>query len=367
MSYKLNIREMRSSNIAEINEALSTYNTAYGDNRTPDQWIWEYQSNYPDLFVFTVIEDNGRIVGTQGMIPIYINIRGKRYLSSKMESSFLNPKYRGGTLFQELYEYAGSLCNAKNMCCIWGYTSVVKVWRTKLRFSVYENSMYNSILILNLRNALSEILKSKRKRAQKNAMLLLGTLCYLYSACRIYFRFPKKIPEMKYLIEQRLRSINDLGMLYNRLREKYPNLIHIEQDEQYIMWRIYNNPNIKYKTYFVYEDVLLRGYCYVSRKEKKTASLTDFTFESPEVGAFLLQSLQGMWRKEKVGFVTFLGNAMNPLMITVFNLLKRHGFLKKRASMSFFLKNISYKDDGHLYDIRNWYAGGLWMEGYSSY
>ena len=105
MSSKIKIREIRSSDISDINEAISIHNVAYGDKRTPEQWIWEYKSNYPDLFVFTVIEDDGRIVGTQGMIPIYINIKGKRYLSGKSENSLLNPEYRGGTLFQELYEF----------------------------------------------------------------------------------------------------------------------------------------------------------------------------------------------------------------------------------------------------------------------
>ena len=33
------------------------------------------------------------------MIPIYLNINGKRYLSGKSENSLLNPKYRGKSLW----------------------------------------------------------------------------------------------------------------------------------------------------------------------------------------------------------------------------------------------------------------------------
>ncbi len=358
---KIKIREIKNS---DINEVLSRHNTHFGDGRkrTPDQWIWEYNGSYPDLFVFTVIEDNNQIVGTQGMIPIYIYVNGKRYLSGKSEDSLLNSKYRGGTLFQELYEYAMSLCNAKNMQCIWGYTPAVKVWKNKLQFSVYEKVMYESILILNLQNTLSEIFKSKRGMVKKIAMVPLIIFWYLYSLCISSFRFPKKSPRMKFSIEYKLRSINDLDVLYEHLRAKYPELIHIDQDEKYIVWRILKNSNNKYKTYFLYEDNILKAYCYAGIGNKKIASLTDFTFENAEAGTFLLRNLLNDLRNEKISKVSFLGNAKNPLMINTFNLLKRFGFLKIRSSMSFVLKNIAYKDEAILYDIKNWYVGGLWTE-----
>ena len=93
MSSEVIIRTVESS---DINEVVSFYNTLEGDNRTTEQWVWEYKGSYHDLFVFTVAEDDGRIVGTQGMIPIYLNIKGERYLSGKSENSLLNPAYRGG-------------------------------------------------------------------------------------------------------------------------------------------------------------------------------------------------------------------------------------------------------------------------------
>ena len=367
MNSKLQMREIRSSDISDINEVVSFHNAAHGDSRIAAQWTWEYLGNYPDLSVFAVIEDDGVIVGTNGRIPIYLNIKGKRYLSGKSENSLLHPKYRGGTLFQDLYEFATSLSKAKKMHCIWGYTGAVTVWRNKLGLSVYDNCMYESILILNVQNALSEVVKpGDWAMVRKISLSLLATFCYSYSlAVRFSFEFLRKSLRTKYSIEHCLRSIDDLNALYERLRGEYPGLIHIDQDEQYIRWRIFNNPNIKYETYFLYEDSLLRGYCYVGANDNTTASLTDFTFESAEVGAFLLRILLDKWRHEKIGYVYFLGNAKNPLITTIFNLLKGFGFLRRRSSDSFVLKNISYKDEDHLYDIKNWYAGGLWTEGYT--
>lgn len=358
MKSKIEMREVRPS---DVNEIVSFHNVVYGDKRTPEQWIWEYESNYPDAFVFTRMKDANRIIGTQGMIPIYINIKGKRYLSGKSENTLLGPEYRGRDLFQELYRFAISCCKAKGMYCIWGYTGAIPAIKMlkKVRFHIFEGVIHNSILILTFRAALFEILKSKRSMVRKIAKSFLVMFRYTLSFIhRITFRPPVE----GYSIKQKLGSINDLDALYQRLRGKYPSMIHIEQDEEYIRWRILNNPFIKYRTYFVYQGSLLRAYCYLNTKDKRTAYLTDFTFESAEAGAFLLQSILDKLRNEKITYVSFWGNIKNPLMITVFDLLKRFGF-SNRQGPAFVLRNIAYEDEKPLYDIRNWYLGGLWTEG----
>ena len=358
----LQIKQIKDS---DINKVISLHNTNYGDKRTPKQWIWEYKGNYPDLFVFTIIEDNDRVVGTQGMIPIYLNIKGKTYLSGKSESSLLDSKYRGRNLFKELYNFAMSLCKAKKMCCVWGFTGATKVWRNKLRFSVYKDVMYTSILVLNPRRFISsEIVGSRQNMVTKIVESLLVVCLYLYFSARVFtYGYLKRTPR-KFSIEQELRSASDLGKLYKRLRAKYADLIHIEQDEKYITWRIFNNPNVEYTTYFVYEDNLLRAYCYVNINDKKNAYLTDFTFEDYEAGDFLLKTVLNLLRKRKVTGVLFMGNIKNPLMVAIFNLLKKHGFVKRRGS-PFVLKNVSYKHEKCLYNIENWYLNGLWTEGYT--
>jgi len=115
--------------------------------------------------VFTVIKDNSKIVGTQGMIPIFLNINEKKHLSGKSENSLLDRNYRGKKLFEKLYEYAMSLCKDKNIFCVWGFTSAGKVWRDKLNFSIYKNIMYSTLLILNLRQFISsQILKTEQRK-----------------------------------------------------------------------------------------------------------------------------------------------------------------------------------------------------------
>jgi len=352
----MDIRELKSSDKSEIDKILSLHNSTYKENRTHKQWLWEYKSNYPELFVFSVIEDDRRIVGSQAMIPIYININGKKYLSGKSENSLLDPKYRGRSLFENLYEFAMLKCYERKMCCVWGYTSAVRVWRNKLGFSVFD-TLYESTLVLNLQHTFSEINKSNWKMRKKIKTYFFAVLGYVYSFKRVFRRAKKR-----YSIENKLRSIDDLDKLYTDLRKKSPKLIHISQDMKYINWRIYNNPNIEYETYFLYENNKLKGYCYAGIKNK-TVSLTDFTFENVEAGTFLLSHLLKKWKKD-IGFVLFFGNISNPLIYNIFNLLKQFGFVKRKHSNAIVIKNIRYKSESILYDVKNWYMNKLWTEGF---
>jgi len=363
------VREIKDS---DIDEVVSFRNTNYRDKRTPKQWLWEYESNYPDLFVFTVIKDDDRVVGTQGMIPIYLNIKGEEYLSGKSENSLLDRKYRGRGLFTDLYNFALSLCKAKKMCCIWGFTGVtsaIKVLR-RLGFSVYKNVMCKSILILNPIGFISSgVLKSGRGRARKIAESFLVIFLYFYSSALIFsYRHLKRTKKTsrRFSIKHKLRSISDFSKLYSQLRVKHADLIHIEQDEKYIAWRILNNPNLKYATYFVYEDDSLRAYCYVNIDNKRTAHLTDLTFEDYDAGDFLLKTiLNDLSHNRSVTSALFMGNIKNPIITSIFALLKKYGFIRRRSSASFVLKNISYKYEQWLYNMKNWYVNGLWTEGYT--
>ena len=197
-------------------------------------------------------------------------------------------------------------------------------------------------------------------------MFLVSLLGYSYSSIRrSYFTRVRKYGDTTFSIEHKLRSINDLGMLFTRLRDKYPNLIHIDQDEKYLEWRIYNNPNIKYDTYFLYEENSLRSYCYVGMRDNERATLTDLTFETAAAGAFLLKHVLKDLHQRKVGYVYFMGNTENSIMMNTFNLLRNYGFLRRRMLDYFSIKNESYEDEGYLSDIKNWYVNGLWTEGYT--
>ncbi len=366
MGHKIKNRAINGSNISEIRKIVNLHNSIYGDNRTINDWIWEYNRLYSTLFVFIVIQDKDRIIGSQGMLPIYLIIKGNKNLSGKSESSLLDPTYRGGTLFKDLYAFAISRCQEKTMHCIWGFTSAVKVWRYKLKFAVYENIIYESTLILNI-NKMNSMNGKSKKSIKKILTYITNLRGFLYSFIfKNRFNYLIKKKSMQYTFKHTYNSITDLQALYHRLEKKFPDLIYIEQSEKYISWRIYDNPNVKYKTFFLYQDNLLKGYCYLGDYKRNICTLTDFTFEDLEAGIYLLRYILNETRKEDYALIYYMGNIQNPLIRDVFKLLKKFGFIHKKSASAFILKQISVGDKKIVYDIRNWYFSALWTEGYTS-
>jgi GNAT superfamily N-acetyltransferase len=357
MGIDLETREVLAS---DVEKTISFHNAAYGDDRRPEHWMWEYKGNYPDSFVFTIIKDEEQIIATQGMIPIYIYVRGKRLLSGKSENTLLHPKYRGGGLFQDLYEFAASLCKAKGMKCIWGYTSAVKAFR-RFRFRTFEHVMHASVSILSLRCALSGVYEQNIDMMRKAVKSLALFLSWLYASMLRATCWPSA---RGLLVRERLADQQDIDNLYERLGNRCPDLIHISLDERYLRWRIYNHPIFKYRTYFVYENDLLRAYAFVNTHNRRMAYLTDFTFESVNAGKFLLQRALSEMRAEGIEAVTFWGNKRNPTIERTFKLLQRFGFRRKETAMHFVLRNLSFGDEESLLDVTNWYMNGLWTEGY---
>lgn len=361
MSTGLAIREVAASDVEKI---ISFHNAAHGDNRKPEHWMWEYKGNYPDSSVFTIIEDGEQIVATLGMIPIYIYVQGKRLLCGKCENALLHPEYRGRGLFQDLFEFALSLCKARGMQFAWAYAAAIATVKAvrKIRFHTYDNMIYDSVSILDPRCNLSGVWERNANAVKKVIKSLTFLLFWLYSSILRATCWPSGSREL--VVRETLADQQDLDNLYKRLRNRYPDLIHIHLDEKYLRWRLYNHPVFEYRTYFVYEGDLLVAYAFVNTHNRRMAYLTDFTFESVDAGKFLLQRVLDEMCAEDVGAATFWGNKRNPVIRRTFGLLRRFGFVQRKTPNHFVIRNLSFGDEEGLLDMTHWHMNGLWTEGY---
>lgn len=338
-SKNVSMQEIQST---DINNVTMFHNLHYNDTRTPEGWIWKYSGYDPDAVVFVTAKADGKIVGTQGMIPVPILVNGKYYLSGKSEDSLLDPEYRGKQIFSELYKLAMGLCASRKMHCVWGFTPAVKVWRKTLGFRVYEDILQTSVLVLRPKSVLH---------------IPLGLYTFIRKIINSLFVTAQK----NVSIEKELRSLKDLEGLYERLMTRHKGLICLKLNKKYLTWRIFENPNIKYDTYFVYENGDLRAYCYFSVDKSQWMRLSDFTCEDYIFGKILLERIIN---DKKPAYVLFMGNKTNVLTTRVFKLLGRLGSIKRKTPSAFVLKNISYPYEGCLYEIKNWYLNGLWTEGF---
>jgi len=360
MLHDLKIREINDS---EIDSLFSLHRRYYGDMRSEKVWYWEYRDLNPEKSVLIILKDGKSIIGSQGMIPIYLNIDGKKCLTGKSESTLIDNRFRGKGIFKEFYEFAVKQCEKKGMVCIWGFTKALNALR-KVNFNIYTDSMKLAILPLKYKitkESAIPLIKPKSKLSSIVYKLSIRFGCF-FASIRFELNCLSKKTFKPYKLHKTLKSMSDVISLYDLLRKKYPNLIHIHQDETYINWRIYNNPVNKKVTFFVYSNDVLVGYLYITIRNQ-TAELTDFTFVNKNVGFYLMKTLSNFIMNNQIGLVIYSGNIRNSLNQQVFNLLKSYGFMIVDQPSKFILRIINFPEEKKLGDITNWYINELWSEG----
>lgn len=61
---------------SEIPTVVNLHNQSHNDHRTSEQWQWEWRGHHPNLTVYCVLKDGEKIIGTQGILPIYLAASG---------------------------------------------------------------------------------------------------------------------------------------------------------------------------------------------------------------------------------------------------------------------------------------------------
>jgi len=73
----------------EILELVTFHNSFYRNHRKPEHWIWQYKTYQPDKVIFAVARDNGKLIATQAMMPVYMRVNDKPVLTGKSENTLL--------------------------------------------------------------------------------------------------------------------------------------------------------------------------------------------------------------------------------------------------------------------------------------
>jgi hypothetical protein len=343
---------------AMADQLVAFHNSHYRDNRKREHWMWVYKGCYPDLAVFGAMTEGERIVGTQGLIPIFIRAAGERVLSGKPENSLVAPDHRGGNIYNDIYVYVKSEGPRKGMQCLWGYGPLYTA-SIKAGYTVFKHALVSLGAVIKPSAALSDARKTKKRGMKKFKEIAGRVFLWAYGTG---LRATIASPNGAYTIRSEMENHQDMDDLYSRLRERYPDLIHIDLDEQYLKWRIDNNPFSKYKSYFVYKGTKLAAYSFVNAQAKTRAYLTDFTFDDENAAKFLLSTIIKDLRAQDVGLLIFLGNRENPLIKNTLDLLQRWGFMQF-AETNFHIQNFNFQNVELFSNVKNWYMNGIGTEG----
>jgi hypothetical protein len=357
----MEIREIKDD---EIEVAFALHNRMNGASRTADQWRWEYRGLMPEKSVFCVIAEKGEIIGTQAMMPVYLDIGGKKVLTGKSENSLLDPRFRGGTHFVDLYEHCIGLCKERGMLMVWGFTPAVKVWRDKLHFDVYEDSLYYSKFVMDLNKQLRGTVGPDKKLVDRIRSTITTAVHYLYSRFKMGTH-GAAVKDDAPAIEDGFRSKDDPLELQGSVRERFPDIVQIHKDGDFLRWRAISNPNLEYHIRCIYEGSRLRGYLMFSRKAD-FVSIADLMYDDPLIGERLVGDSLRTWRDEGIASISFFGSMEDGPTREKFRMLEGFGFIARKNDMAFVLRGIGHDDMDRIKDFRRWSFDFLWLEGYTS-
>ena len=297
------------------------YNRIYNSNRTMDQFLWEFHNGPFGKSIYVIAEDNGKIVGTNCVIPINLITSDNQIIrSGKSEDTLVDPEYRGQKVFYKIYEFLFEKSKEANIQVIWGFTSAKKPFKN-LGFQIpFDNKQ--SLAVNNVWKSY-KYLKSLNPKNKITDKLKIFILCALSKFKSIGKLKPQR---SGFLIEKTDKIVNGIDELISKTQKEVKNSFAIEQTADFQEWRIYSNPNyFKTHTFGIYNNKKLVALIVFNSNHNDVAYICQSTFHpeftSPEK-VRILKSVTGMLFKEGIALVRtwlFDSNPTNANEISIYH------------------------------------------------
>jgi len=341
------IRLLQESDIDQIN---SFHNRIYNDDRTINKFTWEFSDAPAGTAIYVVAEDedNKKIVGTQCAIPIYLRrVNGETILSAKSEDTLVDPEYRGMQIFEKMYDFLFEQCRKQNMNYIWGFTSALKPF-LKIGFEI-PFSHSQSLMVLNINTSYRYLskLNPKNSKFDKIKIYSLAILSKL-----VYIKTALQIPELKNIkVVQSDKVVSNINGLLNSYATVNNDLFFINQDNQYINWRINSNPytNKVLSVDFFENNKLIANVIFNHHKDGVwylIQVLLDQNIAEKIKGKIIMVALKILIKKERPALIRTWNFDTNEISRLEIKLFRGTGLIYLSKGVHFVWKDLEGK--GHL-------------------
>lgn len=226
------------------------HNRLYNSSRTIEQFYWEFNNCPFGKSIYVVAEDEGKIIGTNCIIPINLVTSDHKIIKSgKSEDTLVDPKYRGQKIFYKVYEFLFEKCRENGIQVIWGFTSAKKPFE-KLGFSIpYDHQQ--SLAVNNIWNSYKYLSSLNSKNRILDRLKIFG-LCSL-SKIKIISRSQNTLKGYRVTIDDKI--IDGVDKIIDSNLSTLESSFSILQNSKFQEWRIYQNPNyFKIHTYGFYDN-----------------------------------------------------------------------------------------------------------------
>lgn len=313
------------------------YNRIHQTNRTMEQFVWEFHDAPDGQSIYVIAEDEGKVVGTNCVIPINLLTSENQIIrSGKSEDTLVDPEYRGQNIFYNIYAFLFEQCKAAEIQVIWGFTSAKKPF-SKMGFEIPFDH-YQSLAVKHVGKSYSYLSQLNPANTFRDKLKIYG-LCVLAK----WRKSPNKQLLAPYTCVE-MPITEGVDQLLKANLGQHPGTFLIHQHAQFQEWRLYKNPNyFKVHTFGYYDkDQQLIALLVYNSHPNGIAFNGQTTFHpdlSQETKVAMLQDATARLFKQGIHLVrnwTFKTNALNKELTELharagyYNLDRGIGFVWKR-------------------------------------
>jgi hypothetical protein len=314
----------------------SLYLSSYNRERTTEQFVWEYNSAPAGRAIYVVAELNGKIIGSQCVIPYYCITRDNRkILTGKSEDTLVSHDQRGKGIFENMYKLLIEECEKRDIQFVWGFTYATKPF-IKIGFEV----PFAASMLLSALKPLEASRYFSSLSRDKSQISRIKILCMCYWSYSKHILAKYNLNERKVTITQEEISLNSDS--FNYLQDQ--NHFGLNLDKAFLDYRVNNNPYNK------------SYYCYTWRQNDIVKACIYFNITKDNVGYILHVFFDdSLSRRQASGFIRkcieetelkstsvarFWGFTHNSQNLAEVNHLLAAGFIKLNRGISFVFKKI---------------------------
>jgi GNAT superfamily N-acetyltransferase len=256
--------EIRLITEGEEEQCNNFHNRIYKQNRTMQQWEWEFVLNNYNIkpIPFAVVEDEGKIVGTQAFIPIRMIDKDGIYWTAKSEATLVDPAYRGQQLFEKMYNFLFEYATDNDFASIWGFTPAIRAFK---RLGFNSDGKVEQIFIPFLNRSIPDMINknsyglpdSFKDKIKIMLFRSVGVVAQTISSLKIALNKNRKIGGL--VIKTWDSPDIQSGDLCKRFIHKWGGTT-IYRDSDYLRWRLFDNPYVKCIVKGLYKKDKLLGW-----------------------------------------------------------------------------------------------------------
>jgi GNAT superfamily N-acetyltransferase len=337
-------------------------------------WRHEFFSPRKPLSCLAIVEDAGKVVGSEGYVSYALRQNGQPILSHRSERTLVSPDYRGQNLFKGMIDQCSEFAKSQGSLFCWGATAAQKAFE---RAGFHYHGGYRRYAILplsNTRYAFGHLLRGRalplnplRLYRQLKARDISTSKEAITAAAQAKYFFKKAFRKRGKMSLEHLHAPKnwaDIDDLHERIRQS-ETLISLQHDAALFEWLEEEGKN-KYLKVFSYQGDQLACYLCIHLDEKRSfAPVLDFCADGIQSLAATLDHARAAVLNAGYSALLFTLNTENAEQRTLMAHLQQLGASSYGKVGTWVIQPLNLPESPIYQNMSSWYLTDLWFALYN--